>query len=67
MEQYDALLNEFRQYKTELLEKPRIVVFNKTDLLDSIPQFDLKEKTFFISALKRIGVEALVEYLENAN
>ena len=67
MKQYDALLNEFRQYKTELLVKPRIVVFNKIDLLDRIPQFDLEEKTFFISALKRTGIEALVECLENAN
>lgn len=65
--QYDALLNEFRQYKTELLEKPRVVVFNKIDLLDRVPQFDLKEKTFYISALKGTGVDVLVEYLENAN
>jgi GTPase involved in cell partitioning and DNA repair len=67
MNQYDALLNEFRQYKTELLEKPRVVVFNKIDLLNRVPQFDLKEKTFYISALKGTGVDALVEYLENAN
>jgi GTP-binding protein len=67
MKQYHALLNEFKQYKTELLEKPRIVVFNKIDLLDEIPQLDLEEKTFFVSALKRTGVEALVEYLENEN
>ncbi len=67
MNQYDALLNEFRQYKTELLEKSRVVVFNKIDLLDRVPQFDLKEKTFYISALKETGVDALVEHLENAN
>jgi GTP-binding protein len=67
MKQYDALLNEFRQYKSELFQKPRIVVFNKIDLLDRVPQFDLKEKTFYISALKGTGVDGLVEYLENAD
>ena len=67
LKQYEALLTEFRLYKTELLEKPRIVVFNKIDLLDEMPQFDLKEKIFFVSALKRTGVETLVEYLENEN
>jgi GTP-binding protein len=67
MKQYDALLKEFRAYQNRLLQKPRIVVFNKTDLMDRVPQFDLQEKTFYISALKGSGVGALVEYLENAN
>ncbi len=67
MQQYQALLNEFRQYKAVLLEKPRIIVFNKIDLLDRIPQLNLEEKAFFISALKQTGVDALVKYLENAN
>lgn len=67
MKQYDKLLNEFRAYKNELLQKPRIVVFNKTDLLDRVPQFDLQEKIFYISALKGTGIDALVKYLENAD
>jgi GTP-binding protein len=61
--QYECLLHEFKQYSNLLLRKPRIVVFNKIDLLDNIPHYELKEQVFYISALTGDGVDALVEFL----
>ncbi len=63
LDQYECLLNEFQAYDNILLKKPRILVFNKIDLSDEIPDYDLKEKTFYISALKGDGLEDLVAYL----
>jgi GTP-binding protein len=63
LDQYEIILNEFRQYNKELLNKPRIVVFNKIDLLAKLPRIDLPEKTFFISALKARGIRELISYL----
>ena len=65
--QYEALLNEFRSYKPELLQKPRIIVFNKIDLLENAPDFKLQEKVFYISALKGTGIPQLIGYLKNEN
>jgi len=65
LKQYKALLNEFKRYSPALLEKPRIVVFNKIDLLEKIPEFKLEEKIFYISALKKIGIDELTNYLKN--
>lgn len=64
--QYESLLNEFKQYKPALLEKTRLVIFNKIDLVDRVPAWDLREKVFYISALKGNGVDRLIEYLRNA-
>jgi len=63
MAQYRGLLDEFRRYDKRLVEKPRLVVFNKIDLLDKLPDFVIKEKNCFISALKRQGLETLIGYL----
>jgi GTP-binding protein len=65
--QYEALLNEFGQHNPALLEKPRLVIFNKIDLIDSLPDWHLKEKVFYISALKGTGINELIEYLKNAH
>lgn len=65
--QYESLLNEFRQYDPKLLRKSRVVVFNKIDLLDRTPRVKLKEKTFFVSALKGIGVARLMDHIRNEN
>lgn len=64
--QYESLLNEFKQYKPALLEKTRLVIFNKIDLVDRVPAWELGEKVFYISALKGTGVDRLIEYLRNA-
>jgi GTP-binding protein len=63
MEQYRIILNEFRLYQKELLKKPRIVVFNKIDLLEKTPKFELTERTFYISALQAKGIRNLIAYL----
>ncbi|MEO0124235.1 MAG: GTPase ObgE [candidate division WOR-3 bacterium] len=65
MNQYHTLLNEFKKYDPKILKKPRIVVFNKIDLSQKIPEFNLKERTFYISALKNIGIDELSEALKN--
>jgi 50S ribosomal subunit-associated GTPase HflX len=49
----------------DLLKKPRIVVFNKIDLLKNIPEYDLSEKILYISALTGQGVETLIELISN--
>ena len=66
-QQYDLLLKEFKQHNPQLLTKPRIVVFNKIDLRKDLPQFDLPEKVFYVSALKNIGLAELVKYLKDAH
>jgi GTP-binding protein len=63
LSQYTCLLNEFKQYRVALLEKPRIVVFNKVDLIEKTPTYTLSEKVFYISALKGTGVDNLIQYL----
>jgi GTP-binding protein len=63
LEQYNALLSEFGEYSKELLKKKRCIVFNKIDLLDQVPRFDLPERVFCISALKGTGIKELSRYL----
>lgn len=65
LHQYQALLNEFRAYSQKLLKKPRMVIFNKIDRLNEIPEFKIKEKTFYISALKKTGINQLISFLNN--
>ena len=60
--QYKCILNEFNKYKKTLLRKPRVVVFNKIDLLDTIPHYNIEEKVFYVSALKGIGLEDVVNF-----
>jgi GTP-binding protein len=67
MGEYRALMNEFQSYDPQLIKKPRIVVFNKIDLLDRTPAVRLKENVFFISALKGTGVDRLTDFLTNEN
>jgi GTP-binding protein len=67
LSQYHALLSEFKQHNPALLDKPRLTVFNKIDLLEKIPDLVLVEKTFYISALTGIGVDKLVGYLIDEN
>jgi 50S ribosomal subunit-associated GTPase HflX len=59
-------LREFSNYNPALLKKPRLVIFNKIDLVDEVPKWQLREKVFYISALKGTGVDDLIEYLKNA-
>jgi len=63
LRQYQGLLDEFKKFNKDLLLKPRMVVFNKIDLLEKMPAYTLEERTCYISALKRQGLEKLIEYL----
>jgi len=63
LNQYESLIEEFRAYNKDLLRKERIIVFNKIDLLKNTPQFNIKEKVFYISALKKKGLEDLTNFL----
>lgn len=65
LQHYECLLKEFKNHSTKLLKKPRIIVFNKIDLLDNIPKYDLPEKTFYVSALTGAGIESLIETITN--
>ncbi len=67
IKQYQAILEEFKKYNATLLKKPRIVVFNKIDLLSKIEKFPLAEPTFYISALKNKGVDKLIAHLKDEN
>lgn len=68
IEEYKVLLSELREYEEKLLERHRIVVFNKIDLIKEIPDrvkfYKFEEKVFFISALKRINIEELKKEIE---
>lgn len=62
---YNSLKNELNLYNPKLLKKPRLVVFNKIDLLSRGFRFRLDEElqTFYISAFKGEGVRDLVNRL----
>lgn len=63
LQHYNCLLDEFKKYNTNLLEKPRIVVFNKIDLLENIPDYDISDRTLYISALTGKGLDKLIKYI----
>ncbi len=63
LKQYECLLNEFKKYNSGLIKKTRVVVFNKIDLLDKLPKYDLKETVFYISALRGDGLDNLIKFL----
>ncbi len=70
--EFDTLLNELEAYNADLLDKPRLVVLSKTDLLPpeerkalnpSNMGFPPTLQVFPISAVARIGLEELKETL----
>ena len=63
LQHYESILEEFRNYNGNLLKKARVIVFNKIDLVDSVPEFTLPEKVFYVSALKGQGIQELITYL----
>lgn len=65
IKQYEAILKEFEKYDEALLKKPRIAIFNKIDLQKKVEKFSLTEPTFYISALKNIGIDKLIAKLKN--
>jgi GTP-binding protein len=61
---YEQLYNELRSYGEKLVDKPRLIALNKTDLLPSgvrAPKFDVPgEQVFKISALEKKGLRPLI-------
>jgi len=64
---YHGLLEEFRAYNPGIVKKPRVVVFNKIDLLDKIPRFDIPETTFYVSARYGTNLDSVMRYLSHEN
>ena len=60
---YRQIIDEFTHYRANLVGKPRIVVFNKIDLIPSCEVYDIPERTFYVSALTGKGIKTLAEYL----
>ncbi|ASK78282.1 GTPase ObgE [Paraphotobacterium marinum] len=73
VENAEIILNEIRQYSEALYEKPRILVFNKIDLLSAeetdsiiksvINKLDYDGKFFKISAVTKEGIKDLNYFL----
>jgi GTP-binding protein len=62
---YEQLYNELRSYGGKLVEKPRLIALNKSDLLapgTREPKFDVRrdERVFKISALEKKGLRPLL-------
>jgi GTP-binding protein len=63
--EYDILLNELQQYNPELLDKERILVISKSDLLDEELKQEIQATlpetvtTLFISAIANTGLTPL--------
>lgn len=66
------LKNELREYNPELIQRPSIIVFNKTDrikdkdfLKEWISSYEYSEKnTLTISALNKVGLKNLLDRIE---
>ncbi|MFZ4773621.1 MAG: GTPase ObgE [Chlamydiia bacterium] len=67
--QYEILVRELEAYNPELLRKPKIVVLNKADLVDSsdmetiVSSFPAEVKAFPISALLSENLDSVKELL----
>jgi GTP-binding protein len=56
-EQHDVLLAELEQYRPELLDRPRLVVANKADVVAGDPDVDDAGADLRISAVTRAGLD----------
>ncbi|MEO0231326.1 MAG: GTPase ObgE [candidate division WOR-3 bacterium] len=68
LKDYEILISEIKEYNPFILNKEKILVFNKIDLLQKVPKdledLKIKEKVFFVSALKGINIQNLKEEIE---
>lgn len=65
LQHYACILKELKDHSNRLLKRPRIVVFNKLDLLDNMPKYNIPEKTFYVSALTGAGTKTLLKTIAN--
>jgi GTP-binding protein len=59
-EQRDVLLAELERYRPELLERPRLVVANKADVVGGADDLDDGDADLRISAVTRAGLDELL-------
>jgi GTP-binding protein len=63
---YISILSELQAYNASLLKYPRIIVINKIDIQDStIEDISFPEEVMYISALKGLGIENVLEKILN--
>jgi GTP-binding protein len=68
-QEYKILINELKQYNPELLDKKRILVISKSDMLDDELKKELKKelprgvKHIFISSITQQGLDELKDML----
>jgi GTP-binding protein len=70
-EEYNILLNELRNYNSELMEKPRLLAITKSDMLDEELIREMKKDLpeipcLFISSVAQQGLQQLKDMLWNA-
>ena len=71
LKQYEILLDELRRYNPEMLDKDRLIVISKSDLLDKELRDELKQELdqqlpidyMFISAITQQGITELKDKL----
>jgi GTPase len=68
---YDTILNELKSYKNEMLDKERLLVLNKIDILPGsiVREWEVfftekGEEVISVSALKNLGIDALEDVLK---
>ena len=67
--EYDVLLNELKQHNPELLDKERLLVISKSDMLDDELQTELEKEIpksiphLFISSVAQKGLSELKDTL----
>ena len=65
MQDYHILVNEIVNYSQDLYNKSKIVVLNKIDKIDNLPEFNIDEDLVCISALYQTNIEELLEMVKN--
>jgi len=67
--EYEVLLNELRKHNPELLDKDRLLVISKSDMLDDELKDEIKQElpkdieTLFISSVAQVGLQELKDKL----
>ncbi len=65
VQQVSILKGELKAYNKSLLDKPRIIVFNKIDLVDNVPEFDIPgERVYYISAIKKQNLDLIKQEIK---
>jgi len=74
---YETLVNEIVSYQADIIERPQVIVFNKSDLVDDEKEIQQSvkrtldatrspvENTFIISAKNEDGIDGLKDYLRD--